>query len=305
MLLLSLCVDRVALSVVVSVALAILSVIASACQVPVPTIPISAMFAAIEAAGPAQVQVSLGDHEAVKRWWQHAETLPEYTSHPGRGDVPLLLYFGGANIYSEQEYLIFKWSSIVTSLSDVFDEPFLILAVEGARVAEKSACHQEVGRYMSWQANVLLTRKWPTVGYDKEEFPSGSLYFKRRGQDLGQMLGAVVGWQGDAKARREVHVLSQHYGAMLCCDQCRAQLVKPNADPTMRYTNLSPHAPHAKTQISNAEYLATTPVVSTYFGIAGFRKEHVFWDWAHNVFLGVCKHLLPSIVICWAEECGS
>ena len=156
----------------------------------------------------------------------------------------------------------------------------------------------EIAGFLQWSQAALDTGHWPLHGCYGETFKHNS----KRGRCAGSLLagglrGHYAAWQGDLKARREVHDFRRHYQTGWCCDSCGACQLYQGLPRHLNYANFDASAGYTFTQMTHRTYVQIATPPSAWCGMRGFALESLFFDYMHVTLLGVDRDLGGSILV--------
>ena len=167
------------------------------------------------------------------------------------GLLPIALHTDGAEFYSNSEYLVWSFSSVLAE-GHPWDTrfPICILPHDSLQNDDiKREVHRTIAKVVGWSLRYASTGVAPLNGFYDEPL-SGY-----RGQLAGKPL--AHGWKAcyfcfryDEKARKETNYFCRTYQHSLICMYCPAQ--RPHKDwiPALSYKDMSPNAPHTMSPIS-------------------------------------------------------
>ena len=166
----------------------------------------------------------------------------------------------------------------------------------------KDECHRLVATIATWSMRCALKGKAPVTG------PFGEPLTKKRAERGGQPLSyngylfAYFGFRADAKARKECHKFERNYQCNQICEVCLAERPNKYGDPALTFKNFYSDAAHLLTNLTHAEYLATSNHQSPWENMPGFHVKSCFRDPMHTLFLGTAKDLLASCLGLWCRN---
>ena len=163
------------------------------------------------------------------------------------------------------------------------------------RVACINQVHRRINEYIAWNAEVLLSGRWPMVGFYGESFPAGTQRARLAGTPLVPVRGlgaCIAATHNDCKARKEVHNLTNWYRCAVMCDLCAAT----SGTTERTYMHLVEEAECLQTPLPEA-------CTSGYMAVPGFRHEHMYFDWSHLWYLG-CARDVVACCLCLLLEIG-
>jgi hypothetical protein len=281
----------------------------------VPAVPIWQMCHSLYSAGFLQFRVSLlgrGGNPSLVRFWENALRLPWGQKHPALLDptldtsrlIPLTLHLDGAEIYSNSEFWVLSFASVLATDCNVFDAKFPILKIPHAQIRDpacKRKAIQLMARFVAWCFEILQHGVCPKVGMYGEPL-EGVCATLIDQPIMGGYRAACIGFKADLKGRKEANFFKQFYGAIRVCERCRATQAFPSVlrDPAKRrmlFTDMSPDAPWRTSRISHEQYVASCGDVSPWFGVPGLRLEMMYFDIMHIGPLGIFRNLIPGIIL--------
>lgn len=284
-------------------------------MVKVGALPIHEFIAALSSAGPLTFQTSLlgaGGESAVEAFWRHAMNMSCYKQHPALQDpcrhphmIPLVFHVDGAEVYTNQEFYFWQWSSLLAKGS-VFDTKFPILCVPHACMKKnriKQAVMKHVADFISWSLLQCEKGEWPMCGFYGEPFEKGSIRAARCGQTLaGSWTGCFAGFKCDLKARAESHGFLQNYGCTFLCECCKAQQPFKRANLELNCYDFTDDARWRGTVIGTAEYLQQVASPSPWTAVRGWCLELNWQDDMHNFLLGTLKDHCASAMLTLLQD---
>ena len=269
-------------------------------------------FAAMFAAGTETFRKSilglLGEATLSEYWERAGETAwgkshPVYTSNAladcWHRVIPTYWHADGVEIYTDQEFHIFSWSSALAWNSNEYDQVhFLTMVAESSLI--ENVTYNQIVSFIKWNLNVLMSGKHPSKDNLGNEFPPGGL----RSQKVGCWLAgsssadawraAFSAWQGDLKEKRICHRFQRHYLCSELCEWCEASRTSEH----MNAYDLSASASWRSHLTSHQAYLANTPAarLSPWSSVPGWSSDRNFVDLLHRMWLGVAKDLSGTLL---------
>ena len=243
----------------------------------------------------------------IAEFWDHCKQLTPWSSHPHLNNpnldlkkvVGLMVHGDGAEIFRDDEYFIYSFSSVFVSSHSEADPlmqkfPIAVLP-EREMLKTKAACNREIARLVAWSLQHAATGVAPVKGFYGEDFPRGSFRAQLAGSVLARgYKGIYFSMKADLKARKEMHQFRAWYQCTRMCDLCHAEQFQPK-HPLMYYKNLHPEAPYKLSGICHEFYLvAERGNISPWVAVEGWRLETCVFDILHNVFLGVARDTVAS-----------
>jgi len=280
----------------------------------IPAVPMWVYCAALWRAGFTQFRVSLLGklgNPALQSFWTEMQKHPFGRDHPalraknlGRV-IPLLVHIDGAEMYTNSEFYVLQFSSLMAVDSNVLDTRFPCIKIPHAWMREKTvkaAVMRRLADWVAWNMSVLQDGHGPPHGYAQEPWPEGGPCSRLVGERLmGDYSGAYMGFKSDAKARKEAHCFVQNYQTTKLCDRCEA--VQPFAGAMrspalkrLRYTDMSAHAPWRTTRIDHVQHMQSG-TASLWACISGYRHEMTFHDPLHVKPLGIDRNLTAWCIV--------
>eukprot|EP00959_Pyramimonas_sp_CCMP1952_P181542 3795493-Pyramimonas_sp.AAC.2 len=110
----------------------------------------------------------------------------------------------------------------------------------------------------------------------------------------GNWGGTCVGFESDNKARVAANDLDRWYRCTHLCDICLAQQPFKRSDPRMTFQDFRPTAPWRLTEFNHELYTRVSRP-SPWF-VLGLTIEMVFFDIAHNLYLGIARDHVASLI---------
>ena len=195
--------------------------------------------------------VGLYSTDGLRHFWEVFKSDPSFSGNPLLASdlsktVPIAYHVDGAEVYSNSEYYFYSWRSLTSTSKDTTAVVFPIcaiphFAVKKAEVREKAM--DEIARVVAWSQKALDAGVWPTHGFDGEAFAVGSKRARRAGCQLaGGYRGHYAVWQGDVKARCQVHRFSNHAQCSRICDSCGACQLFRRIPAALNYATFEPSA---------------------------------------------------------------
>lgn len=172
-------------------------------EIQVPVLLPHEVLHAIACAGAVQVSKSLTgtfDRPAIREFWTHVRQLEEWKNHPLFASstseelgctIPLIFHVDGAEFYTNSEYLVWSFSSALSS-GDVWDIKFPMVVLPHSAMHEDGVAaevHRRVAKLAAWSLKHAAKGIFPDKGMDGEEFHPKTLRFKMKGEPLG------LGWR--------------------------------------------------------------------------------------------------------------
>lgn len=242
--------------------------------------------------------------DGVSEFWSAAANSPVYQGHPIydtpellHKTVPLLLFYDGADVYRDQEYLWFLAYSALTS-GDVLDTIMPILAIPARRVMKHETQRKlswEVSRWIQWNCSILMFGQGTELGFYSEQLNRGSSQARLAGECLaGGLRATFAGTTGDYKARQEWNGFTQYYRATLLCESCEARQPTTPANACWTYGDFRHRAAWACTIIDTATHMKRSPVISPLTLITQYT-------WALDGIYAAAPSSACSLCLCWAR----
>ena len=100
----------------------------------------------------------------------------------------------------------------------------------------------------------------------------------------------------DNKARAEANAFSRWYQCRFICESCMAQRPTERYDHALTYRDFRYGLPRHLTEVSHETYLATEPAPSPWARVPGWTLGTCLHDIMHNVYLGVGRDLVSSLL---------
>jgi len=280
----------------------------------IPAVPVWLYCASLWRAGFLQFRVSLlGKHgnPALHSFWTEMKKHPFGRDHPGLRDknvtmvIPLLIHIDGAEIYTNSEFYVLQFSSVMAVDANVLDTKFPCIKIPHALMRDKevkAAVMRRLADWVAWNMRILQEGCGPPHGYAHEPWPAGGSCSRLVGERImGDYSAAYMGFKGDGKARKEAHGFQQSYNATRVCDRCHAvqpfiNVMRSPALKRLIYTDMSAQAPWRATSISHDQHVASGNV-SPWTCIPGYKHEMTFHDPMHVKPLGVDRNLTAGCIV--------
>jgi len=285
-------------------------------EVVVHALNIFEIFAAIHSAGVAQFMVSfLGDHglEGPTQFWSAAKKSPVYARFPNITAplellsmvVPFLIFYDGADIFRDKEYLWILASSAVATSSSEWDAEFPLLCIPGELVKNPETMHMlftHITRWIKWNFKILQAGVGPSKGFYGEPLATASMRRYANQPLAGQWKGAWVGNIGDFKAKKEWQGYSRYYRCRFLCEACLGESPTARSDKTFTAFDFNDDAKWLETilptQLIEEMESHTLPLAQ----MDGWDSEMYHRDTAHTNELGQSKDSCACCVISLLEE---
>ena len=266
------------------------------------------LFAGIFAAGTQQFTISFlgGDEHATKEFWEAASRSSVFCNHPVlqmdahilERMIPLLLFYDGADIFRDKEYLWFIFSSILTSGSEI-DCEFPLLCLPACFVKEDRTLRMvmfEVTKWINWNIQILTSGVGPEKGYYGEKLVTPSM-IKLAGKSLANGWRACFGGATmDYKARKEWNGFTRYYRCRLLCDGCLGQNPSAKADKSLTAFDFTHGAKWHDTVLTSEQVEASERHVLPLSMIAGWNSEMTHRDTMHTHQLGGSRDSTASTI---------
>ena len=280
----------------------------------IPAVPIWLYCAALWRAGFTQFRVSLlgkRGNPALHSFWAEMKKHPFGRDHPGLCDknqamvIPLLVHIDGAEVYTNAEFYVLQFSSVMAVDSNVLDTKFPCIKIPHSLMrdkAVKAAAMQRLAEWVAWNFRILQDGHGPPHGYAQEPWVEGGPCSKLVGERImADYSGAYMGFKGDAKARKEAHGFRQNYMSTRVCDRCAAvqpfkQVLRSPALKRLCFTDMSARAPWRATRIPHEQHVQSLDA-SPWACIPGYRHEMTFFDPMHVKPLGVDRNLTAGCIV--------
>jgi len=185
---------------------------------PIPAVPIWQMCHALFGGGPLQFKISLVGQDGepgLLAFWQNALRLPWGQRHPavaGQSShhlsrlLPLCLHLDGAEIFSNSEFYVLSFSSVMARGCSVLDAKFPVLKIPHSAIQEperKKHAMRVMAAFVAWNFQVLQTGRGPRAGFYGEPFDVESVRASLIDKPLmGSYTAGCVGFKSDLKCAR-------------------------------------------------------------------------------------------------------
>ena len=127
----------------------------------------------------------------------------------------------------------------------------------------KNGIIDEIARYLSWEVTVLMGGRHPCRGFYDEDLGGNEEYIAEG------FLATYIGFKGDRKNRKELHVFTRNYASTYICDRCMACKLQKSAVREFNFGNFGSTAGWRRTMISHDFYIAFEQRVSPHAQIPG------------------------------------
>jgi hypothetical protein len=193
-------------------------------------------------------------NHGVNTWWHFIPVgRCQMHSDAHQGLIPFCLHLDGAEMFTNNEFMVWSIQSVFANGTDVWDSKFPVcfIPLESMRDQDvRDAVHQTIAEIVAWSLKAAATGVWPTVGPKGENLIGGD-----RGRLQGQQLAGGFracywGFRADGKARKEVHGFQRSYLHSFVCESCMAQRPHKGWQPQLNYKNFYPRAAHRLSKIS-------------------------------------------------------
>eukprot|EP00959_Pyramimonas_sp_CCMP1952_P024095 505464-Pyramimonas_sp.AAC.1 len=196
-------------------------------------------------------------------YWNHAMKLDWAKQHPHvpecelASTLPIVYRMDGAEVYRNQEYYIWSWSSDLTAgTACTWDTKFPICTIPYMLMSSKDTrfgVFKKMGELTAWVHDAWVSGRYPDIGFKGEEFDPKSLRYALRGKQIADGMCAIyVGVKGDRKSRKELHRFERHYGKSFICERCLACLPGKIAPFFLTYGDFTSSAAWRQTEFTHA-----------------------------------------------------
>jgi len=155
-----------------------------------------------------------GGEDSLGKFWTAAAGSDVFKDHPALSlpweslmcIVPILLFFDGADIFRDKEFLWWLWSSAVSHGGCDWDTEFPLLCLDHANVASAETLRivmQAVTEWLKWNFDILKAGIGPSKGYYGETLKTASMKFWAGKTLAGKFRAMFAGVTGDYKSRQE------------------------------------------------------------------------------------------------------
>ncbi len=160
------------------------------------------------------------------------------------------------------------------------------------------AATDTIAKFVAWSQRSLDKGVWPHVGFGGESFLPKTKRHRRKGTPLANGLRAHYAlWQGDLKARKEIHRFKRQAQSGRMCDACGAVQLFADMPEHLNYANFEDTAGYVYTQLSHLVYLLTEMVKTAWCSVPGFVIESLLYDFMHVSMLGVERDAAAAYII--------
>ena len=138
--------------------------------------------------------------------------------------IPISIHLDGAEMYSNSEFIVLSFSSIVATQCHVLDCKFPIMKIPHEAIRDpdlKERANRVMASYVAWNFAVLASGSGPQVGFYQEPL-TGYRETLIGVEFMAGYRAACVGFKADLKARREAFGFWRNYSATYICERCSA-----------------------------------------------------------------------------------
>ena len=263
------------------------------------------LYAAAWQAGWKQFErsaVGPGGVEVFALYWKNAMRQPWGQRHPLFAmpemfafAVPLAYFVDGAEFSNGSSATVTSVASVAAGRGNAYDKSFLISVLPEDRLV-KHVSMRELGHFLAWCGDVLLSGRRPERGYHGEEFPQDSQRHRMRGQPIAaNYIFAFAAMLCDNKQKNESHHFGgRNWASRFVCEECFAS-------KRIEEFNAFDHSTNARwrdTLVDHEKYLLQTPppFQSPWLRHPGWSLDRNVRDLMHNVFIGTGNDICASIV---------
>jgi hypothetical protein len=250
------------------------------------------VFAAIHSFGPQFNHFFLGHDGAVgvgDYWTQYGMSMDhhiprEHASAQG-SYIPLYVHSDGGEVYNNEEYSIWSWSSALVQGCNTWDYKFFMCMVPERRKFLE-VTESEIVDFLVWNIQVLESKKFPSHDHLQRLLTGNRAHLA--GQALaGDWGAAFVAHLGDLKERVKLHRLSRNYQCNFMCEKCVAHRYNAFANGY----DFGPNAVWRQLEVSHETYLLSTPEHSRspFCRLRSWTIHRNRPDLLHGVWLGIAK----------------
>jgi hypothetical protein len=268
------------------------------------------MFAAFHDAGEQQFAISMLGRQgidSISEFWEAAGRSSVYKKHPAlqqswevlKKMVPLVLFYDGAEVFRDKEYIWFIWSSAIAQASD-WDCEIPILCLPAAFVKDNETLRlmfSEVTRFIKWNLGILRSGVGALKGFYDEELKTKSMLALAGRQLANGFTACFAAVTGDFKAKHEWQGYSRYYRCRHLCEGCLAQSPTAKSDKRFSAYNFCHDAPWRGTILSDRQIELAEKHVLPLSELEGWTNELFLRDPMHMHLLGEGKDSTASSII--------
>jgi len=283
-------------------------------EVPCPCLNMYEVFGALFLAGPLQFTVALlgsGGEENLESFWGAASRSDIFKDHPVLLEswaqlclmVPVLLFYDGADIFRDKEFLWWLWSSAVSDSND-WDCEFPLLCIDHALIRTTETLRlvmKRVTEWIKWNLEALRKGVGPDKGFHGEDLKTSSMKYFANKLIAGPFRACFVGATGDFKSRMEWMGFSRYYLCRFLCECCLGQSPSARANKLFTCYDFNWNANWTLTCITTQQLQETEDHELPLCSLEGYNNELYHRDVMHTKLLGDAKDSLASGIISMVE----
>jgi len=283
-------------------------------EVPCPCLNMYEVFGALFLAGPLQFAVALlggGAEENLTTFWEAAGRSDIFKDHPVLREslgqlcfmIPILLFYDGADIFRDKEFLWWLWSSAVSDSND-WDCEFPLLCIDHACIRSAETLRlvmKRVTEWIKWNLAILRKGTGPDKGFHGEPLKTSSMKFFANKCLAGPFRACFAGATGDYKSRMEWMGFSRYYLCRFLCECCLAQSPTVKANKFFTCYDFTYNANWTHTMITTKQLQETEDHELPLCTLEGYNNELYHRDVMHTKLLGDAKDSLASGAISMVE----
>jgi len=174
-------------------------------------------------------QCLLGNYcpEILSDWWRHMETTswardsscPVFANmlEAARCTFPTVWHSDGGEIYNEQVYSVYHWSTPFTYDCDPKDAKLYCIMLEEAMMTPEAEA--EITEFIGYNDKIMTEGVHPSTGFKLR--PLDPARAALAGKPLaGGWKASFAAWTGDGKEETRVHHLTRNYNCNWICKKC-------------------------------------------------------------------------------------
>ena len=252
--------------------------------------------------------------DGLRKFWENASGQRWCDEHPALPHldldhtIPLVFHCDGAEVYTNSEFYIWSFSSLMPCRCHALDCKFQIVKIPHESMRDpdvKSEIMRTIPMFIAWCCDVCAHGFAPPHDFYGDPWPKGSVMERLHLESIplfGPWRAIFAGLKADLKARKELNFMSRSYLHVHMCDECEAvqpfpSVMRSKALRRFLYTDVSVDAAWRGSRQTHEQYLARARTVSPWIVVPGFRRELLYWDLMHIGPLGVYRDIIAATIL--------